>query len=257
MHEQLNELVSYLTNAQRIVFFTGAGVSTDSGIPDYRGPKGVWKTRSPVYYQDFMNDPEQRLAYWQQKVEDWDQFGAAEANNTHKALVALNEAGKLRCCVTQNIDGLHAKSGLPQDKLVEIHGTNLEAECQACGNRKDAAAYYVEMKDKGAYVPDCDLCDGFYKPATISFGQSLREADLEQAQDAMLDTDLVIALGTTLEVNPAASLPLFAARMGIPYVVINKGLTAHDGLPLVSLRIEGDLKEVFPPAVDMALAMQG
>jgi len=248
-------LIQHLTHARRIVIFTGAGVSTASGIPDYRGPQGVWKTRQPVMYQDFMSDPEKRLEYWVQKAEDWERFSSAQPTPVHEAIAALDQAGKLACCITQNIDGLHAAAGTSSDHLVEIHGTALEGEGQTCQRREPPAPYY-EAVSANAHVPECS-CGGFFKPATISFGQSLKEEELQRAQQALFGTDLVIALGTTLSVQPAASFPLMAARQGVPYIILNDGPTEHDGMPFVTERFEGDVQELFAPAVEAALMMEG
>jgi NAD-dependent deacetylase len=256
MSEELNmEFVEMLTQSQQIVVFTGAGISTNSGIPDFRGPEGVWKSRAPIYFHDFLESAEARMQYWTQKSEDWDVFGSAEPNAVHKAIADLEKADKLCMVLTQNIDGLHAAAGTSAGKLVELHGTNSEVECLTCGNREPADPFYKAFPETQA-VPLCD-CGGFYKPATISFGQNLREADMQRAQECLNSVDLMIALGSTLSVQPASSYTLFAARNGRPYVVINRGMTEHDGHPCVTLRLEGDVSEIFPPAVEAALAMQG
>jgi len=256
MSEALNmELVELLTHSQHIVVFTGAGISTSSGIPDYRGPEGVWKTRTPVYFQEFMSSEEARIRYWTQKTEDWEAFGQAEPNGVHLAIARLEQAGKLEMVLTQNVDGLHAEAGNSTQCLVELHGTNRKVECMSCGNQELAAGFY-ERFPREKVVPLCE-CGGFYKPATISFGQNLREEDLARAQQSIQQVDLMIALGSTLSVQPAASFTLFAARAGVPYVIINRGPTEHDGHPLVQMRLDGDVGEILPPAVDAALAMQG
>lgn len=251
-----DELLRYLTTAERILVYTGAGISTDCGIPDYRGPNGVWLTRTPVVFQDFMAEESARITYWQQKSEDWKAYSSAEPSPAHHAIARLHAEGRLRQCATQNIDGLHAKSGLPADVLVELHGSNAEAECMGCGIREPAAPHYNSFLENPT-VPSCMACGGILKPGVISFGQNLREADLEQAQAAVFDCDLVIALGSTLEVQPAAVFPLMAARQHIPYAIMNLGPTGHDGHPLVSLRLEEDIQAVFPQAVEGALAMSG
>ena len=154
--------------------------------------------------------------------------------------------------VTQNIDGLHAKGGTTAEKLVELHGTNLAVECQYCRDRSDPEGHFRKFKETGT-APVCTRCGGFLKPATISFGQSLREADLQRAANAAENADLVIALGSTLSVHPAASFPLMAANRGVPYIIINRGITEHDSLSSVKLRLEGDVVEIFPPAVKAAV----
>jgi NAD-dependent deacetylase len=250
--QQHAKLVGYLSDAQKVLIFTGAGISTGSGIPDYRGPKGVWKTRQPVYYQDFMSSHASRVEYWNQKSEGWAKFRDAEANAVHRAVARLEQAGCLLMCVTQNIDGLHSKGGVSNDRLIEIHGTNREIECQSCHRRSDPQAHF-DAFTQTEQPPKCADCDGWLKPATISFGQSLRQADMDRAASATEQCDLVIALGSTLSVHPAASIPIVAAQRGVPYVIINRGHTDQDGLPIVSLRMEGDVVELFAPAVDEAL----
>lgn len=246
------ELSDYLRSSRRILIFTGAGISTGSGIPDFRGPQGVWTRRQPVYFQDFMTSESARIEHWDYKLEGWDGFRAARPNAVHDAIVKLERAGKVLAVVTQNIDGLHALAGTSAQRLVELHGTNLLVECQSCKWRGDPEPHFkffcVNRKP-----PLCD-CGGFLKPATISFGQSLEPRVLEKAREAALATDLVVALGSTLSVYPAASFPLLAAQRGVFYVVINRGETDHDHEPSVSLRIEGDVVQIFPAAVEAALA---
>ena len=242
----------YLRNSRRALIFTGAGISTGSGIPDFRGPQGVWTRRQPVYFQDFMTSEAARIEHWDYKLEGWDGFRAARPNAVHDAIVRLERAGKVLSVVTQNIDGLHALAGTRAGRLVELHGTNLLVECQSCKWRGDPEPHF-EFFRLNRKPPVCD-CGGFLKPATISFGQSLDPQVLGKAEQAALTTDLVVALGSTLSVYPAASFPLLAAQRGVPYVIINRGATDHDQDPSVSLRIEGDVAEILPAAVEAALA---
>lgn len=251
MSEQQKALVAYLRSASRILVFTGAGVSTGSGIPDFRGPQGVWKKRQPVYYQDFMNSEAARVEHWDYKLEGWEVFRDAQPNATHNAIVQLERAGKVLAVVTQNIDGLHSRAGTASELLVELHGTNSLIECQSCGQRSDPQQHFDFFR-RTRQPPVCD-CGGFLKPATISFGQNLRSKDLERAQVAAEKADLVVSLGSTLSVYPAANIPLMAAARGVPYIVINRGPTDQDEIPQVSLRLEGDVSDIFPPAVVAAL----
>jgi len=246
-----SELVSLLRETSKILLFTGAGISTGSGIPDFRGPQGVWKKRKPVYYQDFMNSEAARIEHWDYKLEGWEGFRDARPNATHAAIVQLEGAGKVVAVVTQNIDGLHSRAGTSLSRLVELHGTNSSVECQSCGQRSDPEPHF-EFFRRSRKPPIC-YCGGFLKPATISFGQNLRSDDLQRAEAAAGKTDLVISLGSTLSVYPAANIPLLAAARGVPYVVINRGPTDHDDVRRVSLRLEGDVNEIFPPAVSAAL----
>ena len=250
-HAGVEALINHLRTSSRILIFTGAGISTGSGIPDFRGPNGVWKRRRPVYYQDFMSSEAARVEHWDYKLEGWEGFRSAQPNDVHRAIVRLEEAGKVLLVATQNIDGLHALAGSSPDRLVELHGTNSLVECQSCGWRGDPAPHF-EFFRLHRQTPRCH-CGGFLKPATISFGQGLVAADLARAEAAAKETDLVVALGSTLSVYPAAALPLIAARRGVPYVIINRGPTEHDSEAGVSLRLEGDVVEIFPAAVAAAL----
>src|SRR3954463_16126222 len=245
-------LADHLRAAKRALIFTGAGISTGSGIPDFRGPQGVWKRRQPVYFQDFLTSETARIEHWDYKLEGWDGFRNARPNAVHHAIVALEKAGKVVMVVTQNIDGLHALAGTSRDRLVELHGTNLLVECVSCKSRSDPERHF-EFFRSHRRPPLCE-CGGFLKPATISFGQSLEPDVLLRAKEAAMEADLAVALGSTLSVYPAASFPLLAAQRGVPYVVINRGATEHDHEPTVSLRIEGAVGEIFPAAVSAALS---
>lgn len=244
---ELASLAGHLGRARRILVFTGAGISTGSGIPDYRGPQGVWKTRTPVYYQEFMRSEAARLRHWEMRSESREMFGSARPNGTHRAVRQLEIAERLLCCVTQNVDGLHAAAGTSAERLVEIHGTTQKVECQSCG-WLDAVAPHLDAFAARGTPPLCD-CGGYLKTATISFGQSLKEQEIARAEKAARECDLVVALGSTLSVRPANLIPLMAAQRGVPYVIVNRGDTDHDGESFVTLRIEGDVGEVFPRAV--------
>ncbi len=252
MTAELEDLVEYIRKAHRIMIFTGAGISTGSGIPDFRGPKGVWTRRKPVYYQDFMTSEAARIEHWDYKLEAWPAFRAAQPNPVHHAIVRLENAGKIVAVLTQNIDGLHALAGSASEHLIELHGTNLLVECQTCHWLGDPEPCFETFRIHRK-PPLCN-CGGYLKPATISFGQSLDPLAIERSGDAARRADLVISLGSTLSVYPAASFPLLAANRGIPYVIINRGATDHDGQPCVSLRMEGEVTALFPDAVDSALA---
>ncbi len=245
-------LVELLRPARRILVFTGAGISTGSGIRDFRGPQGVWKTRTPVYIQQFLSSREARIEYWEQKLEAWPAFRDARPNAAHDAITALDRRDRVAMVVTQNIDGLHARAGIPPERLVELHGTNGEVECLSCHERTEPGPH-LESFARTRKPPAC-RCGGWLKPATISFGQDLRPEDLRRASHGAASSDLVLVLGSTLSVYPAASFPLAVAARGVPYVIINRGPTEHDRQPAVALRLEGDVVEILPPAVDAALA---
>jgi NAD-dependent protein deacetylase/lipoamidase len=239
-------LVAALAGARRILVFTGAGISTNSGIPDFRGPGGVWTKRQPVYLQEFLDSEDKRREYWDFKLEGYAQFASARPNASHEAIVALERAGRVEAVVTQNIDGLHQAAGSSEARLVEIHGTNRWVECLGCGVRSEPAPAMAAF-ERTRTTPTCGHCGGWLKLATISFGQALRPETLTRAFAAAAACDLVLALGSTLSVHPAASVPLEARGRGVPYVVINRGPTDHD--ELATLRLEGDVAALLPAAV--------
>ena len=247
----MEDLIGYLREARRILVFTGAGISTGSGIPDFRGPDGVWKKRQPVYYQDFMASEEARIEHWDYKFEGWEAFRDATPNPVHHAIVDLEKAGKLEMLVTQNIDGLHEAAGTSRERLVEIHGSNSRIECQSCHALTAPEPHFVWFAEHRA-CPRCE-CGGFLKPATISFGQAMPEEPMMNAFRAARNADMAVALGTTLSVQPASGIPLLTAELGYPYVVINRGPTDHDQHKSLSLRLEGDVVELFPSAVGEVL----
>ncbi|HWM25697.1 MAG TPA: Sir2 family NAD-dependent protein deacetylase [Chthoniobacterales bacterium] len=244
-------LADYLRASTQALIFTGAGISTSSGIPDFRGPQGVWTRRQPVYFQDFMTSEAARIEHWDYKLEGRDAFRGARPNAVHHAIVRLEGAGKLRSVITQNIDGLHSLAGTSAERLIELHGSNALVECQSCHWRGDPEPHFEFFRLKRK-PPVCS-CGGFLKPATISFGQNLEPRELERAGETAMGADLVVALGSTLSVYPAASFPLIAARRGVPYIIVNRGATDHDNEPCVTLRLEGQVDEIFPRALEAAL----
>jgi NAD-dependent protein deacetylase/lipoamidase len=244
-------LVEQLHHAQRILVFCGAGVSTASGIPDFRGPGGVWTRRRPVQYEKFLASDAARVEYWDYKLESWEIYQRARPNAVHDAIVALERAGRVAAVVTQNVDGLHRRAGTSPGMLVELHGTDLLVECQTCRTTSEPAPHFASFQ--ATRRPPMCACGGVLKSATISFGQSLRTSDLERASAAAIEADLVLALGSTLSVYPAASIPLLAAERGTPYIVVNRGATEHDDHPAVTLRLDGDVTAIVPPAVEAAL----
>ena len=195
---------------------------------------------------------EARIEYWEYKLELWEEHGNAQPNIIHKAIVELEKAGKTEMVVSQNIDGLHRAAGTDEEMLVEVHGTGTLVECQSCGQRDPAKPSFEQFK-KTRHPPVCK-CGGYLKSATISFGQNLREGDLARAFAAAATCDLVIALGSTLSVSPANAIPLAAAQAGAPYIIINRDETDHDGMSQVTMRLSGNVEEIFPLAVEEALA---
>jgi NAD-dependent deacetylase len=240
------ELSALLSRSRRVLAFTGAGISTASGIPDFRGPKGVWQTRTPTYYQDFIASERARCEYWDFKLESWHVFRDARPSAVHHALVDLERMRKLEALVTQNVDGLHQAAGTSPAKLIELHGTNSEVECVGCGKREPPQRSMAEFA-ASRRSPRCLGCDGLMKPAVVMFGQALVPEHLESARAAAESADLILALGSSLVVTPAANIPLFGAQRGTPYVIVNQGETPHD--EIATLRIDDDVERVLVPAV--------
>jgi NAD-dependent deacetylase len=238
-------LVDLLARSERLLVFTGAGISTGSGIPDFRGPQGVWKRRKPVYYDEFLASEERRVEYWAAKLEGWEQFRDAAPNDCHLAIARLARAGRVIATVTQNIDGLHQRAGGDPERIVELHGTNAATACVSCGQR-GAPEPAMEFFREHRRTPRCG-CGGLLKIATISFGQALDPSTLERAAEAALGADAVLSLGSTLSVYPAADIPLIAARRGVPYAVVNQGETEHDAV--ATFKIDGDVCSIVPDAV--------
>lgn len=237
-----------IAGARRIVALTGAGISTDSGIPDFRGPKGVW-TRNPgaerrANIQVYVSDPQARRDAWQQRLQS-EMFGA-KPNAGHLALVELERQGKLHTLVTQNVDGLHRKAGHSPERVVEIHGTVLEAVCLSC-NWRGPMSQTLDRVRAGEADPACLHCGGILKSATISFGQALVPEDLARAERAAAEADLLLAVGSTLSVYPAAGLVPIAVRQGAALVIVNAEPTTYDDLAEVVLR--GSISEVLPGIV--------
>lgn len=244
-----DRFVELLSRAERILAFTGAGISTASKIPDFRGPDGVWRTRTPVELPAFLASEEARVEYWNWKLEAYPAFRDARPNAAHDALVALERRGKLEAVVTQNVDGLHRAAGTTPERLVELHGTNAEAVCLGCGGREPIARAFEDFRATGR-PPRCTQCDGLLKPAVVMFGQVLDAGDLRRANAAASRADFVMALGSSLVVTPAADVPLVALRRRVPYVIINRGATPHDVLATITL--DGDVSTVLPAAVARA-----
>lgn len=239
-------LFELLEPARRVLVFTGAGISTASGIPDFRGPNGAWTRHRPVYYQEFVASEAARLEYWRFKSESYRSFRDARPNRVHLAIARLETLGRVAAVVTQNVDGLHRVAGSTRERLIELHGTNAEAECIECGARSPIDGS-VEAFDRGGTPPRC-ACGGLLKPAVVMFGQALDGAALRRAAEASERADLILALGSSLVVTPAAEIPLVGARRGTPYVIVNRGSTPHDGL--ATLCLDADVSEVVPAAVD-------
>ena len=219
----------WIREARSVLVLTGAGISTESGIPDFRGPSGVWTTTPGAerlsHIDAYVSDPAVRVEVWQQRIRHpaW----SASPNAGHLALVELERRGHLHTLVTQNIDGLHADAGTSPDALIEIHGTMREIVCLSCGDRGPAQATFARVR-AGEADPPCLRCGGILKSATISFGQSLVVADLARAEAAARSCDLLVAVGTSLVVYPVAALPRIAVGNGARLVIVNAQPTPFD-----------------------------
>ena len=225
------ELAAALRPATHVTVLTGAGISTDSGIPDFRGPQGLWTTNPEAErlssLHHYMNDPELRVKAWQARLEH-PALGAAP-NHAHRALVELERADKLHTLITQNIDGLHQSAGTSPDLIIEIHGTLREVVCMSCGDRAPMEKALARVK-AGEPDPQCRSCSGILKSATISFGQNLVPEDLDRAQRAAMASDVFIAAGTSLTVYPVAYLPQVAHSSGARIAIFNAQPTPYDDI---------------------------
>ena len=226
---QVDELRQMIAGAKNIVAFTGAGISTESGIPDYRSPGGIWTKMRPIDFGDFLATAEARRETWRRKFASHDVLAKATPNAGHRALARLVEQGKMTAVVTQNIDGLHQASGVPEDKVIELHGNATYAGCLDCRRRYELD-WVREIFAIDERLPLCTTCGGMIKTATISFGQSMPEAEMERAREATLAADLFIVLGSSLVVYPAAGFPIMAKRNGSRLVIVNREPTEQDEL---------------------------
>ncbi|MGQ3300649.1 SIR2 family NAD-dependent protein deacylase [Reyranella sp.] len=222
--ERLREMVDA---AERIVAFTGAGISTESGIPDFRSPGGIWTRYKPIYFDDFMASDEMRRESWRRKFATDETLLKAEPNAGHRALAKLVEQGRMSAIITQNIDGLHQRSGVPDSKVIELHGNTTYATCLDCGHRHELEPIRRAFLEKGT-LPICEKCQGIVKTATISFGQAMPEVPMLRAQEETLACDLFIVLGSSLVVYPAAGFPQLARRNGASFVIVNREPTDQD-----------------------------
>lgn len=244
--EQIDRLAELLGESKRIVVFTGAGISTESGIPDFRSPGGVWSRMKPIEFADFVKSPEMRRESWRRRFSGDDRIQGAEPNEGHMAVARLAELGRVSAVVTQNVDGLHQKSGIADELVIELHGNATYAKCLACSKRFELEPLR-EAFLAGGDVPDCDACGGLIKTATISFGQAMPEEAMQQAGDKSLACDLFLVLGSSLVVFPAADFPLYAKRRGARLVIINREATHLD--ELCDLSIHAELGKTLGAAV--------
>jgi len=245
--EGIAEAAALLRGRSRILTFTGAGISTESGIPDFRGPEGIWRTVDPDEFtlDRYLRYPETRRRWWRMRFASGTL--GAEPNAAHRALVALWRTGRMLGCVTQNIDGLHQKAGLPEEAVVELHGNAHTTVCLGCGDRQPTAAV-VRRVEAGEDDPSCLLCGAILKTAVVYFGEVLPADACDYAFELAEQADAVIAIGSTLSVFPAAYVPYQVARRGQPLLIVNVGPTDLDHL--AAARIEAPAGTALPALVD-------
>jgi NAD-dependent deacetylase len=229
MEDLIRQVVNLIRRSQKVIIFTGAGVSTESGIPDFRSPGGVWNKYNPedFYYQRFISSEDSREKYWQMSREFFEPLKNAEPNAAHRAVVELEKMGKLDCVITQNVDNLHQRAGSSPEKVIELHGTAVSVSCLSC-RKKYSREEIQSWLMRGVRVPKCDGCNGILKPDTVSFGQSMPPKETEESFRRARQCDLLIVIGSSLVVQPAASVPLEAKENGAKLVIINRDPTYHD-----------------------------
>jgi NAD-dependent deacetylase len=235
-----------IEDASNILPFTGAGISTECGIPDFRSPGGLWTKNKPINFDEFLASRAMRDESWRRRFAMQDQFGGAQPGRGHRALASLYRAGKVPAVVTQNIDNLHQASGIPAANVVELHGNTTYALCLDCGDRYELSDIRARFEAAGGRGPDCD-CGGYIKTATVSFGQAMPEQAMLRAEELTRACDLFLAVGTSLVVWPAAGFPLMAKRNGAVLVIVNREPTDFDDI--ADLVVRADIGEAFAPFV--------
>ena len=242
-------LAERIEQAQRIALFTGAGISTESGIPDFRSPGGFWMKQRPIEFNEFIGSEELRREAWRRRFDNDPVMRAARPNRGHRAIAALIRGGKARAVITQNIDGLHQASGIPDEQVIELHGNTTYATCLDCGMRYELEPLQAAFGRDGR-SPRCTQCDGLIKLATISFGQAMPEAPMRRAEAETLACDLFIAIGSSLVVYPAAGFPVLAKRNGAVLAIVNRDPTGLD--QIADLVINRTIGQVLGDAVGVA-----
>ncbi len=234
-----------IADAHRLVVFTGAGISTESGIPDFRSPGGVWSKMKPIYFQEFVASEDKRREAWERAFSGRAGWIGREPNAGHMAVARLVDQGKCACIITQNVDNLHQASGVPDDKIVELHGNASYATCLECGLRQELADLKT-LYDATGDLPACRACGGLVKTATISFGQAMPLGPMARAEEETLACDLFLVLGSSLVVYPAAGFPLMAKQNGAKLAIVNREPTELD--PYADLVLHDEIGPVMTTA---------
>jgi NAD-dependent deacetylase len=243
----MTSLQDMIREAKIVLPFTGAGISTECGIPDFRSPGGIWTKNRPIPFDEFLASQEARNESWRRRFALGDAFGHAQPGRGHRALASLYHAGKVPAVVTQNIDNLHQASGIAPEQVVELHGNTTYALCLDCERQYELSWVRERMEAGNGCAPDCETCGGFIKTATISFGQPMPDTAMRRAQDFTLSCDLFLAIGSSLVVWPAAGFPLMAKRNGARLIIINREPTDFDDA--ADLVVRGDIGTVLEPFV--------
>jgi NAD-dependent deacetylase len=241
------ELAALLRAASRAVIFTGAGISTESGIPDFRSPGGIWTKMMPINFDEFVASPEARRESWRRRFEMEGTWNTVNPNDGHNAVAELVRRGIVGHVITQNIDNLHQDSGVPAEQVIELHGNTRYAKCLDCGQRMEIADIRTHFAMHGE-PPNCPACDGIVKTATISFGQAMPELEMERARRASLGCDLFVVIGSSLVVYPAAGFPLLAKQNGARLVILNREPTEQE--PYTDLALHGEIGPTMRAAVN-------
>ena len=243
---KITAVADMIMYARNIVVFTGAGISTESGIPDFRSPGGIWSRMKPIYFDEFVGSEDKRREAWTRTFSGAMRWTGAAPNAGHYAVARLVTRGKVGAVITQNVDNLHQESGVPAEQVIELHGNASYATCLECGLRHELEVLKQSFLGRGE-IPACRDCGGLVKTATISFGQSMPQDKMERAAEVTLDCDLFIVLGSSLVVYPAAELPLMAISNGAPLVSVNLEETAYDSMARVV--VKGKLGEFAKSAL--------
>jgi NAD-dependent deacetylase len=241
------ELQALVQAATVVLPFTGAGISTECGIPDFRSPGGVWTRNRPIPFDEFLASPEMRAEAWRRRFAMEREFGAAKPGRGHLALASLYRAGKAPAVVTQNIDNLHQSSGISAEHVIELHGNTTYALCLECGKRYELPWVKQQFTASGGEAPDCSGCGGAIKSATVSFGQAMPEVAMRRAEELTLGCDLFLVVGSSLVVWPAAGFPLLAKRNSARLVIINREPTEFDDI--ADLVIHDDIGTALAPFI--------
>ena len=244
------QLAEMLRSARRAVVFTGAGISTESGIPDFRSPGGIWTQMAPIEFQDFIASAAMRHEAWRRRFAMEEMFARVKPNSGHEAIAGLVARGTVAHVITQNIDNLHQMSGVPAVRVIELHGNTRYAKCLECGERVELEPIRIHFEAHGR-APDCATCGGILKTATISFGQAMPENEMERAERATRACDLFLVLGSSLVVYPAAGFPLMAKRAGAKLAIINREPTDQD--PIADLVLHTEIGPTLRAAMTLLM----